>query len=208
MPTIPVRQLPRRPLYPRKRKKGSVWASILFIAVVWWGLWMIGRSYPSFRTRGFNHLAGEYGRILDNAKDLPAGGAAMNRPARNGVIIVSMEGEIMGDMGRFQADYTISPWFLDLPAPLKPSSPSDVGTIVGTNCEWHQVGTYSDGTPGDKMQCDVVVVDVATDTKIAEQTIAGPNPPETKYTSEGERTVRPDAEFQVLSFIRSLPRFK
>ncbi len=82
---------------------------------------------------------------------------------------------------------TVDEMFFSLKEEFKPSSETDVTTIVGFNCEDNSIGSYTDGALAYQKTCQIYLIDTLTQTFSSVGTFAGTEPHSSKKGS-GSRT--------------------
>jgi hypothetical protein len=84
-----------------------------------------------------------------------------------------------------------------VPAEVRPNTPDDVKYVVWLETESKLIGTYSDGSKGFQVTCNVTLIDKASSSILAKNSFTGPIPPATKRRSSGDQTGgMPEAEIK------------
>ena len=86
------------------------------------------------------------------------------------------------------------------------ASANDVGTVVWLRWDSHELGRYSNGGSAVKIDCDVVVYDVARKAIVARERIEGEEPPQTVKQPRGSKVGWGKLPTEkVMKFLQELP---
>jgi hypothetical protein len=169
----------------------GVWAVILAIAAVVWGVQSIyggikGCSEDRTLSPFQNHLAAYLAA------------PASTRPKGDGYV----RGRVIA-VDAVRRDFDRDVYFA-LDDDLRASDPEQVGTVVVTEWKTTAVGTYSNGDTGYQYSCRVSVIDRSTNEIVAQSSFTGGDPPSSKKDDGDAYGDKPVEEIAV--FVRNLPR--
>jgi len=105
----------------------------------------------------------------------------------------------------YRRNESIDPMMASLPARWVPSNATEVTTLVILQWSQEQTGIYADGSIGCQEQCDVDIVDLATNTRMASAKFLGGDPPATKRKSTNSEAIfGHGCEAAVLKFLEEV----
>jgi hypothetical protein len=98
----------------------------------------------------------------------------------------------------------IDAMLVELPPPIRPDKPEDVGMIVWLHWRTEVVGRYTDGVDAHMVKCNVTLIDKQLGIIIAEQEFTGSQPPQRRQ-NPGDPNIGSTPNHEVMNWLLNLP---